>query len=142
MARKSIADYAEDYTDPKLRFKLKEEIKEGSKGGKAGEWSARKSQLLKHAYEKHKGGYKHSGEKTKEQKNLQDWTSQNWETVDKSKVIKKNKTTRYLPHDVWESLTAEEKQQAIKTKEKGSKIKQHVSNPPSVKRKMRKSHGL
>ncbi len=142
MARKSIENYAQDYTDPKLRFKLKEEIKSSSKGGKPGEWSARKSQLLKHEYEKHKGGYKHPGRKTQAQKNLQDWTSQKWETADKTKAIKANKTTRYLPQEVWENLTAEEKQQAIKTKEKGSKSKQHVPNPLSVKRKMRKNHEL
>lgn len=30
------------YTDPQLREEVKEEIKEGDKGGKPGQWSARK----------------------------------------------------------------------------------------------------
>ncbi len=39
-------DYEEKYTDPELREKIKEEIKQSDKGGKKGQWSARKSQLL------------------------------------------------------------------------------------------------
>jgi hypothetical protein len=30
------------YTDPKLRDEIKEEIHQGDKGGKPGQWSARK----------------------------------------------------------------------------------------------------
>jgi hypothetical protein len=41
----------EKYTDPELRERIKEEIKESDKGGKKGQWSARKSQLLTHKYE-------------------------------------------------------------------------------------------
>jgi hypothetical protein len=59
MTSKLTKDYTQDYTNPSLRFKLKEEIKKGSKGGNPGEWSARKSQLLKHEYELHGGDYKH-----------------------------------------------------------------------------------
>ena len=39
------------YTDPELRQRIKDEIVKGDKGGKPGQWSARKSQLLAHEYE-------------------------------------------------------------------------------------------
>ena len=35
-------DYEEKYTHPELRERIKEEIKASSKGGKEGQWSARK----------------------------------------------------------------------------------------------------
>ncbi|OJX03721.1 MAG: hypothetical protein BGO76_00145 [Caedibacter sp. 38-128] len=138
MTNKSIKAYASDYSDPELRFELKEKIKKGAKGGKPGEWSARKSQLLKHEYESHGGDYKHKGKKTCSQKSLQQWTSEHWEAADKKNAIRENKTTRYLPHDVWEKLTTKEKQQAINTKEKGSKNRQNVANPSSVLKKLNK----
>jgi hypothetical protein len=36
-------NYEEKYTHPELREKVKEEIKASDKGGKEGQWSARKS---------------------------------------------------------------------------------------------------
>ncbi len=73
-------DYDEKYTDPELRRKLKDEIQASSKGGKKGQWSARKSQLLVHEYEKHGGGYK--GEKSGDAMSLEAWTNENWTTSD------------------------------------------------------------
>ncbi len=61
---KNYQDYQKDYTKPKLREQLKDKIKNGGKGGKKGQWSARKSQILVREYEKHGGGYKHSGKKS------------------------------------------------------------------------------
>lgn len=95
MNSKIVKDYAQDYTDPDLRFKLKEKIKKNSKGGKPGEWSARKSQLLKHEYESHGGNYKHKSQISPSQKSLKQWTSEKWETSDKGKAIRSDKTTRY-----------------------------------------------
>ena len=46
------------YTKPELRERLKARIKAGSKGGKPGQWSARKAQLLAKAYKEKGGGYK------------------------------------------------------------------------------------
>jgi hypothetical protein len=64
------------YTNPTLRAKLKDEIQKSSKGGKAGQWSARKAQMLAKSYESHGGGYIHSGKKTAAQKNLTQWSKQ------------------------------------------------------------------
>jgi hypothetical protein len=41
-----------------LRKRLFEKIKAGTRGGKAGQWSARKAQLLALEYKKAGGGYK------------------------------------------------------------------------------------
>ena len=44
--RKSTVNKAGNYTKPTMRKRLFERIKAGSKGGKPGQWSARKAQLL------------------------------------------------------------------------------------------------
>lgn len=46
------------YTKPTMRKTLFNKIKAGSKGGDAGEWSARKAQLLAKQYKAAGGGYK------------------------------------------------------------------------------------
>ena len=43
------------YTKPEMRERIKDRIMAGSKGGKPGQWSARKAQMLAKAY-KEKGG--------------------------------------------------------------------------------------
>lgn len=55
---KSRVNEAGNYTKPAMRKRLFNEIKAGSKGGKPGEWSARKAQLLAKQYKANGGGYK------------------------------------------------------------------------------------
>ena len=55
---KSRVNEAGNYTKPELRKRLFREIKAGTKGGKAGQWSARKAQLLAARYKKAGGGYR------------------------------------------------------------------------------------
>ena len=55
---KSRVNEAGNYTKPTLRKRLFYRIKAGSKGGRAGQWSARKAQMLARAYKKAGGGYK------------------------------------------------------------------------------------
>ena len=57
-ARKSRVNEAGNYTKPAMRKRLFERIKAGSKGGKPGQWSARKAQFLALEYKKKGGGYK------------------------------------------------------------------------------------
>jgi len=66
------------YTKPGLRERIKDRIMAGSKGGKAGEWSARKAQMLAKAYKEKGGGYK--GEEGKSQKSLKRWGNEKWMT--------------------------------------------------------------
>jgi len=55
---RSRVNEAGNYTKPTLRKRLFYRIKAGSKGGRAGQWSARKAQMLARAYKKAGGGYK------------------------------------------------------------------------------------
>ena len=47
-----------DKTDPKLWEKVKTDVTKGDKGGKPGQWSARKAQLAVNEYKHEGGGYK------------------------------------------------------------------------------------
>jgi len=55
---KSKVNEAGNYTKPTMRKNQFNRIKAGSKGGKAGQWSARKAQMLAKAYKAAGGGYK------------------------------------------------------------------------------------
>ena len=58
MKKKSTVNKANNYTKPGMRKALFKRIMAGSKGGKTGQWSARKAQLLAKEYKKKGGGYK------------------------------------------------------------------------------------
>lgn len=55
---KSKVNEAGNYTKPAMRKRLFEQIKSGGKGGKPGQWSARKAQMLAKQYKAKGGGYK------------------------------------------------------------------------------------
>ena len=55
---KSRVNEAGNYTKPTMRKSLFNRIKAGSKGGKPGQWSARKAQMLAKQYKDKGGGYK------------------------------------------------------------------------------------
>jgi hypothetical protein len=57
-AKKSTVNKAGNYTKPAMRKRIFSRIKSGSKGGKSGQWSARKAQMLAKAYKAAGGGYK------------------------------------------------------------------------------------
>ena len=128
------AKKADNYTDPDLRERLKEAIKAGDKGGKLGQWSARKSQLLSHEYEKEGGGYKED-KKTDSQKSLSEWTDQDWKTSDGKPADREGGTTRYLPKEAWDKLSDSEKKATNAKKVAGSKAgKQNVPNTAKAKK--------
>ena len=56
--KKSTVNQAGNYTKPGMRKKIFQRIKAGNKGGGAGQWSARKAQMLAAAYKKAGGGYR------------------------------------------------------------------------------------
>jgi hypothetical protein len=132
MSGKSAEDYAEDYTDPELRARLKEEIKEGDRGGRPGQWSARKSQLLTHEYEAAGGGYRHEGERTPSQRHLEEWTEQDWHTADGGdRARDADGTSRYLPDAAWQLLSDAEKRATDSRKRHGEE--QHVANTDAAR---------
>jgi len=48
--KKSTVNSAGNYTKPGLRKRIFNQIKAGSKGGRPGQWSARKAQMLAKKY--------------------------------------------------------------------------------------------
>jgi UTP:GlnB (protein PII) uridylyltransferase len=75
-----MAQESGKYTKPGMRERIKDRIMAGSKGGKPGQWSARKAQLLAQDYEKSGGDYR--GGKGKSQKSLEKWGKEKWMTKD------------------------------------------------------------
>ena len=71
-SKSAVAERTGPYTKPELRERLRARVLRGTKGGKAGQWGARKAQLLAHAYEAEGGGYK--GARSAAQRHLQEWT--------------------------------------------------------------------
>ena len=55
---KSRVNEAGNYTKPEMRKRQFNRIKAGSKGGKPGQWSGRKAQMLAKQYKAKGGGYK------------------------------------------------------------------------------------
>ena len=55
---KSRVNEAGNYTKPEMRKRQFNRIKAGTKGGKAGQWSARKAQMLAKQYKAKGGGYR------------------------------------------------------------------------------------
>ena len=130
------------YTNPKLRERLKNRILQGSLGGRSGQWSARKAQLLAAAYKKNGGGYR--GGKSKTQRSLSNWTKEKWRTSDGKPAIRDGGTTRYLPEKAWSKLTDAQKRATNAKKKKGSKLgRQFVANTEAAaaaRRSSVKSH--
>ena len=120
-------DPEQTYTEPELRERLKESIKAGDKGGKPGQWSARKAQLLVREYEKQGGGYVDDGHRTATQKHLQQWGEQDWHTAEGDADARGEAgTARYLPDVAWKLLSPAERRATDRTKQRSDE--QHVSN--------------
>jgi hypothetical protein len=119
--------------NPGLWKRIVARIKSGSKGGRGGQWSARKAQLAVAAYKKAGGGY--SGKKSSSN-SLAKWTKQKWRTSD-GKPSKGKK--RYLPDKAWKSLSASEKRATNRAKAEGNKKgKQFVRQPKKIAAKVAK----
>src|SRR4028119_243147 len=99
--------HADKYTNPELREQIKQELMDSDKGGKPGQWSARKSQMLAREYEKRGGGY--TGPKDEAAKSLEAWTEQDWQTQGgDAKARKDGKNSRDLPKEGGEQASAGE----------------------------------
>ena len=111
-------------------------VKAGGKGGKPGQWSARKAQLATQRYKKSGGGY--SGPKTEAQKSLSKWTKEDWGTKSGKPSTQGSKATgeRYLPKKARQALTSSEYAATTKAKREGMKKgKQFVKQPKSIANK-------
>ena len=123
------------YNKPQLRERLKKEIMASNKGGRSGQWSARKAQLLAQRYENAGGGY--TEPKTKTQKSLSKWTKEDWGTKSGKPSTQGPKATgeRYLPKKARDKLSASQYAATTAAKRRGTKAgKQFVPNTPAAKK--------
>lgn len=131
-------DTKSEYTKPKLRESIKKRIMAGSRGGKPGQWSARKAQLVATEYRKAGGRYR--GKKTKKQRSLKKWTSEKWTTSDGKPAIRTGGTRRYLPAKAWRKLTPAQRAATNRKKISGSKRgRQFVANTDAAARARKNS---
>lgn len=118
-------------TDPDLWDDVKREVTAGDKGGRKGQWSARKAQLATQAYQERGGGYE--GEKSKEN-SLQEWQDEDWGTGSGKKSTETGE--RYLPKAARESLSDEEYSRTTEKKRRDTKKgRQFSGQPKDVRRK-------
>ncbi len=115
-------------TDPKLWEKVKTEVVKSDKGGKPGQWSARKAQLATQEYKHEGGGYE--GEKSADN-HLSQWTHEEWGT--KSGEASGRTGERYLPKKAREHLSDEEyKRTTAKKRADTRRGKQFSAQPKDV----------
>ncbi len=112
-------------THPKLWEEVKAEVKESDKGGKAGEWSARKAQLAVQEYKKRGGGYR--GRKSDDNA-LKQWTEQEWGTA--SGKDSRETGERYLPQEAREHLSEKEYRATSEKKREDTRNGQQYSEQP------------
>ncbi len=123
--------------DPALWEKVKHEVTEGDRGGKPGQWSARKAQLAVHDYKQAGGEYE--GPKT-EDNHLHQWTEEKWGT--KSGKPSGETGERYLPEQAREHLSEKEyKETTAKKRADTRKGKQFSAQPEAIARKTAQDHG-
>lgn len=119
--------------NPELWKRIVSRVKAGSKGGRPGQWSARKAQLAVSLYKKAGGSY----EGPKRSTSLSKWTQQNWRT--KSGKPSSETGERYLPEKAIKSLTPSEYAATTKAKREGTaKGKQFVTQPKAIAKKVAK----
>jgi hypothetical protein len=115
-------------TDPKLWDKVKTDVTKGDKGGKPGQWSARKAQLATQEYKKQGGGY--TGAKSSDN-HLTQWTRQEWGT--KSGAESGRTGERYLPRKARDHLSdAEYQRTTAKKRADTADGKQFSAQPKDV----------
>jgi hypothetical protein len=122
-------------SNEKLWSSVVSSVKDGSSGGKPGQWSARKAQLAGKLYREKGGSY--TGPKTKAQSSMSKWTKEDWGT--KSGKPSGKTGERYLPKKARESLTTSEYAATTKAKREGTKRgQQFVKQPKKIAAKTAK----
>ena len=123
-------------TDPALWEKVKKKVTKGDKGGKPGQWSARKAQLAVSEYKSEGGGYK--GKKDP-RNHLAEWTKEDWGTKSGEESGKTGE--RYLPKRARDALTKEEYARTTAKKRADTKKgKQFSAQPKDVAKKTASHH--
>ena len=112
---------------------MKDEITAGAKGGRKGQWSARKAQMAVAEYKKRGGGYK--GGKDADN-SLHQWSEEDWGT--KSGATSEESGERYLPKKARAALSDKEyARTSAKKRADTKKGKQFSAQPSDVAEKTR-----
>jgi hypothetical protein len=120
------------YTNHALRERLKQRIISGDQGGRPGQWSARKAQLLAIRYKESGGRYRKGGLRSRQQ-SLKRWTKERWRTNSGKPSLQTGE--RYLPHKAWSRLTPAQKAATNRLKRLGMrKGRQFVPNAKAARR--------
>lgn len=120
-------------TDPALWERVKHDVTAGTKGGAAGEWSARKAQLAVAEYKKRGGGY--AGKKDPHN-HLAEWTQEEWGTASGKPSGATHE--RYLPKAARAALTDAEYRRTTAAKRADSaRGKQFSAQPKDIADKVR-----
>ena len=122
-------------TKPKLWNRVKNQVKASGKGGRPGQWSARKAQLATQKYKQAGGGY--SGKKSSNN-SLKKWGREDWGTKSGKNSTQGKEATgeRYLPKKKRDQLTKEEyASTSRKKREDTKKGKQFSKQPEKVAKK-------
>ena len=118
--------------NPGLWKRIVANVKAGSKGGDASEWSARKAQLAVALYKKSGGGYQ--GKKSSSN-SLSKWTREKWTT---SSGKPSDGMRRYLPEKAWKSLSPSQRKSTNQAKAQGNlKGQQFVKQPKRIAEKVK-----
>ena len=117
-------------SNPALWNRIVSSVKSGTKGGDAGQWSARKAQLAVAKY-KDSGG-KYSGKKSFDN-SLSKWTKQEWGT--KSGKTSKETGERYLPKKAIAALSPSEYASTTRAKREGGGVGSVVPQPKKIAKK-------
>ena len=123
-------------SDPVKWKRIVASVKASDKGGKPGQWSARKAQLATQKYKSAGGGYK--GPKSSSN-SLAKWTKEEWGTRSGKPSTQGPKATgeRYLPKAARNKLTAAEYAATTRAKREGTRAgKQFVPQPESIRKKI------
>ncbi len=118
-------------TNPKLWEAVKAKVTKSAKGGKPGQWSARKAQMAVAEYKKEGCGYE--GKKTSDN-HLKQWEDEDWGT--KSGKTSQETGERYLPAKSRKALTdTEYKRSSDKKRADTRKGKQFSKQPRDIAKK-------
>ena len=112
-------------TDQKLWEKVKTRVTKGDKGGRPGQWSARKAQMAVQEYKAEGGGYK--GKKSADN-HLSQWTREEWGT--KSGEASGKTGERYLPKKAREALSPSEYERTTRKKQADTRRGRQFSAQP------------
>ena len=113
-------------SDPQLWEQVKAEVTSGGKGGKPGQWSARKAQFAVQVYKKRGGGY--LGEKDPHN-HLVEWTEEEWGTQSGGESLETGE--RYLPRKAREAMSEDEYRRTSAAKRRDLRAGKQFSAQPA-----------